>query len=549
MRQLSILDPSERNRYVSDGVYIVRRAPKRFLGQLSSLIHRSNALGSSHGGKSQNVVVLFAASTHSLLSPVSSHTERKSAEPRPDLLNWRTEVTFGTILPTANMCPVQRERAAQTNLSCYTESPAGHRGPSGKAMIRRGTDHSFFHWGQPARLSIKEAESKRKLTRKLEELPFIRFAGAAQHIAGSQRAHTTCLTLRSEGPFHPIYTRSHSPSGPATTPQNGSSCGTFYSGVTAVERNKILRPPNIGDGVSGGNLWLYRTYRELEVAFYRCQVMDWFLQPFFYVLVFYMTDIRLDLLDITESTRRFIINMMIGMETRSTTGVLVVQDNQTINNSNLRRGKESKSMDINEPSLMDVAHDTINSTQGPALIEVAYFPREGRAFFVVIVGRSHEIYAGRRNQTKARRPKISLVLDNLANRIPAQRHSLFVRPLPFSLSLSTAGKAVVETKPIATPTIKYEIGPLLKDLMEWPTPPKSAYVIGELMAGNNPYGYCISRTGICKSGRENIHVFLFQEILSRNRALRGMLPILPRTLWISFPRSERYWTKTPNGAR
>lgn len=36
--------------------------------------------------------------------------------------------------------------------------------------------------------------------RKLEELPFIRFARAAQHIAGSQRAHTTCLTLRSEGP-------------------------------------------------------------------------------------------------------------------------------------------------------------------------------------------------------------------------------------------------------------------------------------------------------------------------------------------------------------
>lgn len=68
---------------------IVRRAPKRFLGQLSSLIHRSNALGSSHGdgGKSQNVVVLllFAALMHSLLSPASSHIERKSAEPRPDL--------------------------------------------------------------------------------------------------------------------------------------------------------------------------------------------------------------------------------------------------------------------------------------------------------------------------------------------------------------------------------------------------------------------------------------------------------------------------------
>lgn len=68
-------------------------------------------------------------------------------------------------------------------------------------------------------------------------------------------------------------------------------------------------------------------------------------------------------------------------------------------------------MDINEPSLMDVAHDTINSTQGPALIEVAYFPSsegKGRAFFVVIVGRSHEIYAGRRNQTKVEGPFDSL---------------------------------------------------------------------------------------------------------------------------------------------
>jgi len=54
---------------------------------------------------------------------------------------------------------------------------------------------------------------------------------------------------------------------------------------------------------------------------------------------------------------------------------------------------------------------------------------------------------------------------------------------------ATAGEAVVEVKPIATPTIKYEIGPLLKDLMEWPSPPKSAYVIWKLMAGNNPYGF------------------------------------------------------------
>lgn len=61
MRQLSILDPSDTYRFLSNGVYIVRRAPERFLGQLSSLIliHWSNALGSSHGGKSQ--FVLFAA--------------------------------------------------------------------------------------------------------------------------------------------------------------------------------------------------------------------------------------------------------------------------------------------------------------------------------------------------------------------------------------------------------------------------------------------------------------------------------------------------------
>lgn len=42
-------------------------------------------------------------------------------------LNWQTEVTFVTILPTANTCPVQRERAAQTNVSCYTDP----RWPSG----------------------------------------------------------------------------------------------------------------------------------------------------------------------------------------------------------------------------------------------------------------------------------------------------------------------------------------------------------------------------------------------------------------------------------
>ena len=36
-----------------------------------------------------------------------------------------------------------------------------------------------------------------------------------------------------------------------------------------------------------------------------------------------------------QSTRRFIINILMGMETRSTTEVFVVQNNQTINNSNV----------------------------------------------------------------------------------------------------------------------------------------------------------------------------------------------------------------------
>lgn len=71
-------------------------------------------------------------------------------------------------------------------------------------------------------------------------------------------------------------------------------------------------------------------------------------------------------------------------------------------------------MDINEPSLMDVAHDTINSTQGPALIEgsklltLLVAKEKGRAFFVVIVGGSHDIYAGRQNQTKVEGPFDSL---------------------------------------------------------------------------------------------------------------------------------------------
>ncbi|KAK4342628.1 hypothetical protein RND71_038444 [Anisodus tanguticus] len=73
---------------------------------------------------------------------------------------------------------------------------------------------------------------------------------------------------------------------------------------------------------------------------------------------------------------------------------------------------DTKSMDINEPSLMDVTHDTINSTQeGKAWKATCLTIKfgEGRAFFVVIVGRSHEIYASRRNQTKVEHAHSSAV--------------------------------------------------------------------------------------------------------------------------------------------
>ena len=50
-RYLSILDPSERNRYVSYFFYIVCRAPKRLPAQF--YYPSVQCTGSSHGGKKQ----------------------------------------------------------------------------------------------------------------------------------------------------------------------------------------------------------------------------------------------------------------------------------------------------------------------------------------------------------------------------------------------------------------------------------------------------------------------------------------------------------------
>ena len=87
MRQLSILDPSERKEidmYLMESTSYVERPSASSVLLSIGPMHWAHLMD---GGKSKNLVVLllFAASTHSLLSPASSHTERKSAEPRPDL--------------------------------------------------------------------------------------------------------------------------------------------------------------------------------------------------------------------------------------------------------------------------------------------------------------------------------------------------------------------------------------------------------------------------------------------------------------------------------
>lgn len=57
------------------------------------------------------------------------------------------------------------------------------------------------------------------------------------------------------------------------------------------------------------------------------------------------------------------------------------------------KGKESKSMDINEPSLMDVAHDTINSTRrsGANRSSLLSLRLAKQGFFRSKSGWSHEI--------------------------------------------------------------------------------------------------------------------------------------------------------------
>uniref|UniRef100_A0A8R7U3C1 Uncharacterized protein n=1 Tax=Triticum urartu TaxID=4572 RepID=A0A8R7U3C1_TRIUA len=135
-------------------IFSVCRAPKRLASSVLLSIGPMHWLISWR--EKANVVSCCCCSP-----PRHIPRHRPTQKERALSLNWRTEVTFVTILPTANTCPVQREREAQTNVSCYTESPAGHRGPSGKAMIRRGRDHSFFYWGQVHERQLQTSDIRR----------------------------------------------------------------------------------------------------------------------------------------------------------------------------------------------------------------------------------------------------------------------------------------------------------------------------------------------------------------------------------------------------
>ncbi|WVZ06570.1 hypothetical protein V8G54_019916 [Vigna mungo] len=260
----------------------------------------SNALGSSHGWREKPkcscVVVVRRLDAFPSLPGIVPHRKKERRAPaRPVVeelsLNWRTEVTFGTILPKANTCPVQRERAAQKNVSCYTESPAGHRGPSGARTTTPNVTHPS---------------------------PTYRLGGTSESL----------------------------------------TYGSFEKGV--------IPPPIRPDERSTG--------KDRKVP-YRDNTLNGSSARWAYL---FCATTGKDPADLPRARGRALFQREWGVNRKASVF--------------LGRGKESKPMDINEPSLMDVAHDTINSTQGPALIEVAYSP--------IIVGGSHEIYAGRRNQMK-----------------------------------------------------------------------------------------------------------------------------------------------------
>nr|TKS02690.1 NADH-ubiquinone oxidoreductase chain 4 (mitochondrion) [Populus alba] len=122
------------------------RAPKRFLGQLSSLIHRSNALGSSHGAK----IGCCSPLRRIPFSPRHRPTQKERAQ-SPG--------------PTCRSANVKRGVEPElANRRCTNDNSKRHT--SAAYLPFRWHQRDPAKGAPPARLPIKEAESKRKLTRK-----------------------------------------------------------------------------------------------------------------------------------------------------------------------------------------------------------------------------------------------------------------------------------------------------------------------------------------------------------------------------------------------
>ncbi|RWW39282.1 hypothetical protein BHE74_00055401 [Ensete ventricosum] len=163
------------------------------------------------------------------------------------------------------MCPAGTRSA---NVSSYTESHDSQRGQSAEkalpssfpsfALRESHTTHSWksegpYYLPNPKLCSEVPPNGKRLLINLAE-------GKGPMYFHDSLRFYTT-------------YTQSQSPSGPATTPQNGSSCGTFsFLRNTFHSPNNILRLHNIATGNSA-KIWTpdlitpYSSVKQLRTVF------------------------------------------------------------------------------------------------------------------------------------------------------------------------------------------------------------------------------------------------------------------------------------------
>ncbi|MCD7448522.1 hypothetical protein HAX54_043452 [Datura stramonium] len=193
-----------------------------------------------------------------------------------------------------------------------------------------------------------------------------------------------------------------------SSPGTSSFNGEFLILVRAFQRNSLVATLAALGMIFGAaySLWLYNraVSRNLKPDF---------LHKFSYPNGREVSIFIPFLVGGATSTRRFIINMMIGMETRSTTGVLVVQDNQTMNNSNVSMRLFGST---GEP---DARGDGIWDGGLPLWLRVGAAIAYGYSNERAPTERKVRITstppakqtAGAAGKFLARRPKISLVLD------------------------------------------------------------------------------------------------------------------------------------------